>query len=209
MSATPGSPDRMSGRLVGTKTVISPSVAVASKPRRASSSMASVDVTLVPSNPLTRSIGTRTSRRTGGSLGTTMGSSHSRTRELERLTSSAKRIIAVSMMAGSVPFEKRAAASVRSARRRLVRVVTIGSNVAASRSTVVVDPSISEVAPPMMPAMPITVSSASQITQSIPASPRPRPGTPRVRSTPSSVSIVSPLAARRTRIPAFGILARS
>ena len=53
------------------------------------------------------------------------------------------------------------------------------------------------------------VPSASQIRQSSPVSPRPRPRTPTVRSTPSRVSMVSPERARRTLRPRPGRSAMS
>ena len=63
---------------------------------------------------------------------------------------------------------------------------------------------ISEEAPPMIPPMPTGAPVASQIRQSWPVSPRPGPGRPSVRSTPSRVVTVSPAAARRTSEPAAG-----
>ena len=70
-------------------------------------------------------------------------------------------------------------------------------------------PAISDEAPPMMPPMPTGVPSASQMRQSSPVSPRLRPRTPTVRSTPSSVTTVSPGRARRTLSPRPGSRARS
>ena len=66
-------------------------------------------------------------------------------------------------------------------------------------STSVVTSLISLAAPPMMPASPRTVSSPSTMTQSSPVSPSPRPAVASWRSTPSSVTSVSPRRARRAR----------
>ena len=85
-------------------------------------------------------------------------------------------------------FSKRAEASVRSPSPRDVRMMFGPTQVAASISTRVVASETSETWPPMIPAMPLGPSASH--TRAASESKR--------RSTPSSVTIVSPCRARRT-----------
>ena len=83
---------------------------------------------------------------------------------------------------GSTPFSQRFEPSVRRRRRSEVRKMVVGSKLAASSSTSVVDSPISVSSPPMIPAS-ATERSASAIIRSVGSS---------LRSTPSRVRIVSP-----------------
>ena len=71
-----------------------------------------------------------------------------------------------------------------------VRMMFGPTQVAASISTRVVESDTSEISPPMMPAMPLGPSASHTSAMS----------ELKVRSTPSSVAIVSPSCARRTMI---------
>ena len=93
---------------------------------------------------------------------------------------------------GSRPCSKRVDASERNPSPAAVPATAIGSNQAISSATTVVASLISVSAPPITPAMPIGWSLASAMSRSSAVN---------VRSTPSSVSIVSPSTARRMRKP--------
>ncbi|OUD85028.1 hypothetical protein BC477_11495 [Clavibacter michiganensis subsp. michiganensis] len=94
-------------------------------------------------------------------------------------------------MRGSTPRSKRLDASLGSLCLRAVRAIDTGSKPAASISTRLVPAPISVAAPPMTPASP-TGPEPSAMTRSSGCS---------ARSRPSSVTSVSPSAARRTTMP--------
>ena len=209
-SSTPWGSGRTSGRLVGTITVSDPARSSSTvKPIGSSSCATSSAPSSTPIWVCTRSTGTVTAKGSGTSPRTS--SMPSATLKEGTLSASnwQNRHTAGSIPQGSQPRSKRAEASERSPSRLDVRAIAIGVKYAASSSTSLVAVEISDDAPPITPAMPTGVPSASQMRQSSPVSPRLRPRTPTVRVAPSSVSTVSPGRARRTVRPRPGTLAMS
>ena len=209
-SAMPWCVARISGRFVGTLTTrTSLSLTSTVNPSGSRSPAISASWNCVPRRPLTLESGTSSETLSTGVAGIMIfeGATTSPGDECPRI--SAKRSIALSSIPGSVPFWNRAAASDRNAKRRLVLVIVMGSNRAASSNTDDVSPLISEDSPPMIPAIPTMLSFASQITRSCPVSPRLRPSTPSSRVTPSRVTNDSPVVAVLTLNPLPSILSRS
>ncbi len=184
----------LSPRHVGRATVRVSPLPVTVKPIGSSSAGRSSAVRAMPMTRLTSLMRTAHERSRDGRLAARASTAPACTARSGQVSASnsTKRATDVSICHGSTPRSLRADASERRPRRATLSPMPTGANQAISRATAVVASLISVSAPPMIPAMPIGTSSASQIRRSVGAS---------RRAMPSSVTISSPSRATRMRNP--------